>query len=179
MGCGGSGKSTFARVLAQRTGLPLIHLDQEYWQPGWVERYSEDGWSDRVSELASGERWVIDGNYSKTLDVRLPRATAVIWLDLPRAVCISSALLRVVRHYGRVRVDSAPGCPERWDWYFIQYLWNWFSTSRPGVIRRLGLPKYAPVVARFRTRRTAWDWLARVPAQGGASLPALNTAQLE
>jgi adenylate kinase family enzyme len=179
IGCGGSGKSTFARALARRTGLPLIHLDQEFWSPGWVERYDDAGWARRVSELASGDRWVIDGNYSKTIDLRLPRATTILWLDLPRWVCLGSALRRSLVHYGQVRTDSAPGCHERLDGEFLAYIWNWFNTSRPGVIRRLALPDYASRARRFATRQAAWQWLEALPSMDGASLPELNNVPVE
>jgi adenylate kinase family enzyme len=169
MGCSGSGKSTFARALAQRTGLPLVHLDQEYWSPGWVERYALPDWLDRVAELAQGERWIIDGNYSNSLPLRLPRATAVLWLDLPRWLCLSSTILRCLAGYGRSRPDMAPGCVEQWDWAFYLFIWNWFKRSRPRVIRLLSQPEYAPLVQRFRTRRAAWEWLEATPASATAS----------
>ena len=69
----GSGKSTFARALAARTGLPLIHLDVHYWKPGWV-RPSDDEWRYRQRALLAGEAWIIDGNYNETLALRLERA---------------------------------------------------------------------------------------------------------
>src|SRR5438034_461599 len=114
LGCSGSGKSTFARALALRTGLPLIHLDREYWTPGWVERYGLPRWLDRVAELAGGERWIIDGNYSGSLPLRLPRATCALWLDLPRWQCLGSTVYRCLSGYGQTRPDMAPGCPEHW-----------------------------------------------------------------
>lgn len=61
IGSPGSGKSTLATELAERTGLPLIHLDQEYWRAGWVEPPKAE-WRQRVADLISRERWVMDGN---------------------------------------------------------------------------------------------------------------------
>jgi len=75
----GSGKSTFARALAARTGLPLIHLDVHYWKPGWV-RPSDDEWRERQRTLLAGEAWIIDGNYNETLALRLERAETVVFL---------------------------------------------------------------------------------------------------
>jgi hypothetical protein len=69
----GSGKSAFARALAARTGLPVIHLDLHYWKPGWV-RPSDDEWRERQRTLLAGAAWIIDGNYNETLPLRLERA---------------------------------------------------------------------------------------------------------
>src|SRR4051812_22129729 len=66
IGSGGAGKSTFARSLAERLGLPLIHLDALYWRPGWVETPKEE-WAREVRRLLSADRWVMDGNYGGTL----------------------------------------------------------------------------------------------------------------
>src|SRR5262245_19550670 len=79
----GTGKSTLARRVAERLGLPVVHLDRHYWSLGWVAPEAA-AWRCRVAELAGAEAWVMDGNYSGTFDLRLPRAQALIWLDLPR-----------------------------------------------------------------------------------------------
>ena len=92
----GSGKSTFARALAARTGLPVIHLDVHYWKPGWV-RPSDDEWRERQRALLAGEAWIIDGNYNETLALRLERAETVIFLDTPWWLCASRAFVRGLR----------------------------------------------------------------------------------
>jgi adenylate kinase family enzyme len=92
----GSGKSSFARALAARTGLPVIHLDVHYWKPGWV-RPSDDEWRDRQHELLAGEAWIIDGNDNETLALRLERAEAVVFLDTPWWLCASRAFVRGLR----------------------------------------------------------------------------------
>ena len=89
----GSGKSTFARALAARTGLPVIHLDVHYWKPGWV-RPSDDEWRERQRALLAGEAWIIDGNYNETLALRLERAETVVFLDTPWWLCASRAFVR-------------------------------------------------------------------------------------
>ena len=62
IGISGAGKSTFARELAARIGLPLIHLDKEFWRPGWVTT-QQPQWRARVAALAAQDTWIIDGNY--------------------------------------------------------------------------------------------------------------------
>jgi adenylate kinase family enzyme len=70
VGSGGAGKSTFARALALRTGLPLVHLDHLYWSPGWVVTPSDE-WRVVLEEALGGDAWIADGNYARTYDVRL------------------------------------------------------------------------------------------------------------
>src|SRR5207247_6652305 len=92
IGTGGTGKTTLARRLAERTGLPLIHLDLLYWRPGW-QPTPNDEWRQTVERLITAEKWIIDGNYGGTLDLRLAACDTVVFIDLPRVVC----LLRVLR----------------------------------------------------------------------------------
>ena len=120
IGSPGSGKSTLAGELARRTGLPLIHLDQEYWRAGWVEP-SKIEWKDKVARLIAGDRWIIDGNYGGSLEQRLERADTVIDLEFPAWLCMSRILRRFARSRGRVRPDMADGCPERLNLDFLAY----------------------------------------------------------
>jgi len=99
IGSGGAGKSTFARRLAQCAGLPLIHLDAIYWKPGWLETPKEE-WTQVVESLLAGERWVMDGNYGGTLEQRLASCDTVVFLDLPRSLCLWRAAVRWVRFRG-------------------------------------------------------------------------------
>lgn len=78
IGSGGAGKSTFARALAMHTGLPLIHLDRHYWRPGWVPT-PDAAWDECVRQLSSADSWIIDGNYSRTLSIRVQRCDAIVF----------------------------------------------------------------------------------------------------
>ena len=136
IGIPGAGKSTFSRELAERTGLPVIHLDKEFWQPGWVQM-PRAAWRAKVVELAAGERWIMDGNYDSSLDLRLPRADTAVWFDYPTLRCVQRALWRAVRTYGEVRADMGAGCPERFDMEFLRYIWTFNSQQRPRVVAAL------------------------------------------
>ena len=96
-GMAGSGKSTFSRSLAAKTGLPVIHLDLHFWKPGWVAP-SELEWREKQSGLLAGDAWIADGNYHETLDLRLERADTVVFLDTPWWVCAGRAFLRGLRN---------------------------------------------------------------------------------
>jgi adenylate kinase family enzyme len=110
VGAAGSRKSTFALQLGEALDLPVIHLDTLFWQPGWRESLPEE-WNEHVGELVRGARWILDGTYSDTLDLRLAAADAVIFLDASRWTCLRRVLLRTLRSCGRERADRAPGCP--------------------------------------------------------------------
>jgi len=100
-GLAGAGKSTFSLALAAKTGLPVIHLDLQFWKPGWVAP-SETEWREKQSAVLAGDAWIADGNYHATLDLRLERADSVVLLDLPWWRCSGRALLRGFRMPGEL-----------------------------------------------------------------------------
>ena len=128
VGSPGAGKTTFSNSLAALTGLPLIHLDEQFWTPGWVET-PKDEWDQKQHDLAEQPRWIIDGNYGRTVDVRLARADTVIVLSTPRRVCLYRVLKRVVVNWHRE--TQAPGCPEHFDVEFLKWIWNFPRDSQP------------------------------------------------
>ncbi len=123
IGSGGSGKSTLARKLGEATGLPVVHLDQLYWKPGWQHLTKEEFDAVLASEL-NKPNWIIDGNFDRTIPARLTYCDAVIFLDLPRLVCLISVVRRVLFSLGRTRPDMGEGCPERFDLSFLKWVWN-------------------------------------------------------
>lgn len=135
IGPGGAGKSTLAGIIGARTGLPVVHLDALYWRPGWTEP-PRDEWRATLAPLLAQDAWVMDGNFSGTLDMRLAAADTVVFFDLPPLLCLWRVLLRRFRHHGRSRPDMAAGCPEKID---LEFLW-WILTYRQRKRRTL-LPK--------------------------------------
>lgn len=133
IGCAGAGKSTLAREISDCTGLPLIHLDQAYWGPGW-QATPADRWEVVVLELARRERWVMDGNYGGTMQLRLKYCDTVVFLDMPRWLCLTRVLKR---RWSARRADPIAGCPERLNWEFISWIWNYRRSRRPGILERL------------------------------------------
>lgn len=136
IGSGGSGKTTFARRLAARTGLPLFHLDQLYWHPGW-EATPVDEWQRNVHDLIRSERWILDGNYGGTLEMRLAACDTVVFLDVSRLTCLWRVLKRQIRHRGQVRPELPPGCPERLTWEFMVWIWTYPHRRRGAILTRL------------------------------------------
>ena len=130
IGCGGSGKSTLARQLGEKTGLPVIHLDRIFWSPGnWqhLEKAEFDGLLQR--ELAKPQ-WIMDGNFNRTMPLRLEKCDTAIYLDYNRFVCIFSWLKRVISNWGKTRPDMAPGCNEKIDLEFARWIWSFNKKYR-------------------------------------------------
>ena len=87
IGCPGSGKSTFARRLSKATGLPLFYLDMLYHKPDRTT-YSREEFDEKLAHVMEQGRWIIDGNYERTLADRLQACDTVFWFDLPVEVCL-------------------------------------------------------------------------------------------
>jgi adenylate kinase family enzyme len=134
VGSGGAGKSTFARALGRSTGLPVVHLDREYWRPGWTKPTDAE-WSARLDELLAGERWILDGNFSGTMARRFAAADTIVLLDLPTSTCLWRALRR--RLLDRARPDLAVGCSEKIDLEFLRWIWRFRRKQRPKIMQRI------------------------------------------
>ena len=129
IGCGGAGKSTLARKMGEKIGLPVVHLDKLFWKPGWVESAKAE-----IDEIIRREmeqpRWIMDGNYNRTLAQRIARCDTVIYLDFSRIACLLGVIKRVLTTYGTVRPDMGAGCPERFDLEFLKWVWNYNRNKR-------------------------------------------------
>jgi adenylate kinase family enzyme len=136
IGSGGAGKSTFAKRLGTRLKIKVIHLDSIYWRPGWVEMPKAE-WLKTVEELLKLESWIMDGNYSGTLELRLQSCDTVIFLDLPRIVCLWRVVKRLLQYHNRSRPDMADECREKFNLEFMRWVWDYPKRARPKVLKRL------------------------------------------
>jgi adenylate kinase family enzyme len=165
IGSAGSGKSTLAVDLGRRTGLPVVHLDRLYWGPGWTPT-PDDAWEAVNREVTAGDAWIIDGNYSRTMDIRLARADTVVFLDRPRLACIWNVTRRWLTQRGRSRPDMGAGLQEKLDLEFLRWVWGFPTRSRPGVLARLAnLPSTVSVV-HLTSTRAAHAWLEAIEPAG-------------
>lgn len=119
----GSGKSTLARIMGEITHLPVVHIDLIHWKSGWVERSGAEK-DALIAEAIARERWIFEGGRSSTWDARLARADTLIWLDLPIGLRLRRVLWRTVKYFGRTRPDLPPGCPERFSFEFLGWIWR-------------------------------------------------------
>lgn len=155
----GSGKSTLARLIGQGFGLQVVHLDQLYWTPGWIpEDFAT--FKQKHDQRVMQDRWVIEGLYTRTWDLRLERADTVVWLDLPLPLRLYRVTRRILLHFGKVRTDAAPGCPEKLDWRFYQYILQGFRKRREGVMQKLHSLRPDQQVTVLRSPREVEKFLA-------------------
>lgn len=136
IGCGGAGKSTLARQMGEILNLPVVHLDKLFWHPGWVESTKEEIDEKIMAEMAKPQ-WIMDGNYNRTLPQRVKYCDTIIYLDFSRMACLLGVFKRVITTYGTVRPDMGEVCPERFDWDFLKWVWNFNKEKRESYYRLL------------------------------------------
>lgn len=139
VGNNGSGKSYLAKELSIITGLPLVHLDVEFWLLNW-QVPPKDDWIRKQRELISKGKWIIEGNHTDTIEIRFEATDLVIFLDINRLVCLAS----VIKRNGKKRSDTKQYKEEKFDKRFFKLckgLW-YFSKKRKPIIN--GLHKKYP-----------------------------------
>lgn len=131
IGCPGSGKTTLAFKLAKQLHLPLYHLDDYQWLPGWqkVERNEFVKAHDTLCDLPA---WIIEGSGNKLLPYRIQKADVVIFLDVPRATCIWRVVKRSLLNWNKESPGSPKGCKQRFFCFpFLEFLkWIWHFNER-------------------------------------------------
>jgi adenylate kinase family enzyme len=164
LGSGGAGKSTFATRLGELLKLEVVHLDQHHWQPGWVAPPKEQ-WLATVDKLIARDGWVMDGNFSGTIERRVAKCDTIIFLDLPRTLCLYRIIKRRLSHRGSTRPDMAPGCPEKIDLEFMLWVWNYARRTKPKIEQIMRDNAPAKKVITLRTPREVEEFLttARAP----------------
>ena len=160
IGCPGSGKSTLARALGERLDLPVVHLDRLWWKPGW-ENVSQEEFDKRLSNAVNMEKWIIDGNFSRTVETRLEKCDTVIYLDFSRWLCLWGMLQRVLGSYGKVRPDMSPGCPERFDREFVKFIWDFNKNNRVRNYTWIAKAKHAQAIV-LKNRRDVKAFLETI-----------------
>ncbi len=176
IGAAGAGKSTLARQLGTILNLPVIHLDRELWQPGWVLT-PRDGQVRLQAEMVTGDCWIIDGNYGATMQIRLTAADTALFLDLHPWRCLWRVLRRTIRYHGRTRPDVGPGCPERWP---SRELLAWIATyrrrKRPAVRQQLEQLSSTTDVHELRSPRQVRRFLEEITLRRALGEAALTAA---
>ncbi|MFK8102306.1 MAG: AAA family ATPase [Saprospiraceae bacterium] len=137
IGCAGAGKSTFSRALSRLLpALELIHLDQVYWRANWEEPLHAD-WEKKVQQLVTKETWIMDGNYGRTMDLRIARADTIIFLNYATMTSLYRVCRRTWKYWKTTRPEMTEHCPERFDFNFLQYVALFNRTRRPQLLQKL------------------------------------------
>ena len=131
IGCPGAGKSTFSRALQGKIGLPLFHLDMLFWNCDKTN-VSREEFDQKLSDILKQDKWIIDGNYGRTLEMRLKECDTVFWLDFPVSVCLSDVELRI----GKPREDM-PWIEQEFDVDFKEWIINFSKKELPHVYELL------------------------------------------
>lgn len=133
IGCPGSGKSVFSRRLNELTGLPLFHLDLLRWRKDRTFR-SRDELIEKIEEIGKSEKWIMDGNYGSTMELRMSLCDTVIFLDYPTDVCLEG----INERRGKVRPDMPWVEPvDEIDEEFVDFVRNYNEVNRPVVLERI------------------------------------------
>lgn len=153
IGCPGSGKTTFAEKLHNKTGLPLYHLDAIWHKPDRTH-IPRDEFDIRIGEIFAEEEWIIDGNYSRTLEMRLRECDTVFLFDLPTEVCLEGATERL----GKGRYDM-PWIDTELDPTFKQEIENFASEMLPFIYNLLEKYRQNKEIVVFVSRKDAEDYI--------------------
>lgn len=159
LGCPGSGKSRFARQLQRLTGLPLYHLDNIWWRADRTH-ISREEFDRRLQAILQGGKWILDGDYSRTYEMRLCECDTVVFLDLGEEVCLDGITERI----GKPR-DDIPWVEDRIDPELVEQVERYRSENRPKLYALF--EKYpGRRLLVFRSRDEAQAWIRAFEADG-------------
>ncbi len=165
LGCPGSGKSTMARFLQQRTGLPLIHLDNIWWKADRTHITREE-FDCRLQTILRGETWILDGDYSRTYEMRLAACDTVLFLDYREEDCLNG----IAERLGTVRPDI-PWTEKQLDPELMELVLRYRKEQRPRLYRLIEQLSGKQVLI-FRTREQAQAWISGLPDAQPIDCPA-------
>ena len=163
IGSAGAGKSTLALQIAKIVDLPLYHLDRLFWKPGWVETPKPE-FNVIVEEVARKPRWIVDGNYSRTIDIRLNAADMIIFLDFPRILCLFRAIKRSLFFRKKYRPDITEDCKEKFDMEFYKWIWNFPKRNRQKIISALSKLQDHKKIYVFKHPKELKKWIKNFPS---------------
>ncbi len=149
IGCPGSGKTTFAEKLKDKIGLPLFHLDAIWHKPDKTH-ISRDAFDARLSEILALDSWIIDGNYSRTIERRIAACDTIVLFDLPTDVCLEGAISRL----GKKRCDL-PWCETELDPKLKKEIESFRDTKLPEIYEFLNQYQNGKTIVIFKNRAEA------------------------
>ena len=146
IGNAGSGKSTFAQHVQKISDLPLYHLDQYFWQPGWKE--PDRAVFEKIhNELCDQDAWIIEGMATRFLAYRIAQADVVVFLDTPTRICLYRVLKRAYTYWGKQHFAAAKDCPERLPNYtFLTFIMQFNRQRRPIIMQLLEQYKTSKII---------------------------------
>ncbi|PIS00324.1 MAG: hypothetical protein COT84_08225 [Chlamydiae bacterium CG10_big_fil_rev_8_21_14_0_10_35_9] len=155
-GVPGSGKTHLANKISKTFDLPIFHIDKHFFEKGWVERDPELFLKD-VRSFLKKDRWVIDGNGMRTLEMRYKEADIVIYCRLPKLTCLYRVLYRWVSTLNRSKEDGPEGSTNSISWKLIKYLWN-FTEKYQEQIKELQMKYPKTTLYEIHTKQEMNDF---------------------
>ncbi len=121
IGCPGSGKTTLATKLGSKLNIPIHHLDKYFWKEN-RKHLTQEEFREVQDDLMATDTWILDGNFTKSIDNRIVNADTVIFLDFPKALSLFRYVKRYINHFGTVRNDMGGGNTDTLQWKFIKFV---------------------------------------------------------
>lgn len=160
IGCAGSGKTTLAFKLKELLGLPLYHLDEYYWKPNWTRSIPEE-FTQIHTELCNNPTWIMEGSYMQWLEPRFAAADVIIFLDIPRRICMWRVIKRMIINYGKDIPGNPKDCPQQLSWEFLKWVWTFNARYRHIILEmNAEQEKHKPVYI-LRSKRDIADLLIK------------------
>lgn len=160
IGSPGSGKTTFSSALSEKLGIEAVHLDRLFWRDNWVNVSSEE-FDRQLREELLKDSWIMDGNYNRTIGMRMERCDTVFWLDYPALTSLFGYFKRLIKNRGTSRPDMGGYCPERLDLEFVKFILTFNKTHRKRYREMLsGLSDKSVYI--FRSRRESEEFLENI-----------------
>mgnify|MGYP000016979572 FL=1 len=156
IGCPGAGKSTFSRKLSEVTGIKLYYLDMLWHKPDKTH-ISREEFDIELEKIMANESWIIDGNYTRTLEARLKECDTAFLLDYPLEICLEGAASRI----GKERVDM-PWTEDEFDEEFKQYIIDFSKDNLPVIYELLDKYRDTKKIIIFKSRNEADDYLKNI-----------------
>jgi adenylate kinase family enzyme len=155
IGCPGGGKTTFATTLGKRLGIPVHHLDWHFWKEN-RRPTPQDEFRETLKQLMQESRWILDGNFTKSIDIRIAEADTIILFDFPKAINLWRTFKRFLQHFGSVRPDMGGGNKEALVWKHVKYI---ITFPRKEFVRNVTSLAEGKNLIVLRNPRAAQDFL--------------------
>ena len=155
LGPSGAGKSEFSRKLNKILNIPIYHLDNIFWKEDKTH-IDRDLFDLRLNEIINKDKWIIDGDYSRTYEIRFKNADTIFFLDYPLDVCLEGAKSRI----GKKREDL-PWVEDEFDKDFEEWIINWYKDVKPVILSMIEKYKDKKIII-FKSREEATDFFKKM-----------------
>ena len=158
IGCPGAGKSYFAKKLHHITKIPLYHLDMIWHKPDKTH-ISRAEFDNELLKIFQKEAWILDGDYSRTMEMRMQACDTIILFDIPYEICKQG----IEKRQG-IKRDDMPWYSFQIDTDLLNEVKHYIPQQRPKVERLLDKFRYSKEIIIFKTREEAEEWLTKIPS---------------